>query len=135
MIYHLIKTFEGLGETWNDSLPITGTPPYQFLTTASAVEISRLKRKIVDVNDYATAEDCIYWLFREYGIKKYQQDGKCTHCGKKYDECDYEGYSEEYARKIAGIRYEMLLKDFSSYNTQFTFAEDISPESVAWRCV
>lgn len=135
-IYNLIKTFEGLGEEWLDNLPISMTGPHEFLSDASETDISRLKKKMADLNsemaDYATAEDCLYWIYRSCGIQKYQENGKCTHCGQSYEECDYKGYSGEYARKIAGVRYEMLLKDFSNYNTRFTFAEDISASSVAW---
>lgn len=130
-IAHLITSFENLGEEWIDNLPVTLTEPYEYLDTATDSDKDRLKEK-VGVNDYATAQNCIDWIFRNTGIKKYQENGKCTHCGKNYDDCDYEGYSEEMCRKIAGVRYEMMLKDFSSYNTRFTFAEDVKPSTVAW---
>lgn len=130
LIYNLIRTFEALGEEWIDSLPVSLTTPYTF-TEDSETEVSRLKKR-VGVNDYATAENCIDWIYRECGIKKYRDnDGNCTHCGEPFDECDYEEYSEEYARKIAGVRYSMLAKDFSAYNTQYTFAEGIAAETVA----
>lgn len=130
-IYKLIRVFEAWGEEWIDNLPITMTQPYEYLPGATESELSRL-RSVVGVNEAATAEDCLYWLYRNTAIQKYKVDGKCTHCGQPYEECDYEGYTEEYARKIAGVRYEMEIKDFSSYNTRFTFAEDISAELVAW---
>lgn len=130
LIYKLIRMFEAMGEEWIDDLPVSLTTPYAY-EADSDTEVSRLKKR-VGVNEYATAENCMDWIYRECGIKKYRDsNGNCTHCGKPYDECDYEGYSEEYARKIAGVRYSMLAKDFSAYNTQYTFAEDISAQTVA----
>lgn len=130
LIYKLIRTFEAMGEEWIDDLPVSLATPYVY-EADSDTEVSRLKKR-VGVNEYATAENCMDWIYRECGIKKYRDsNGNCTHCGKPYDECDYEGYSEEYARKIAGVRYSMLAKDFSAYNTQYTFAEDISAPTVA----
>ena len=120
LIYKLIRTFEAMGEEWIDDLPVSLTAPYSYAED-SDTEISRLKKR-VGVNEYATAENCMDWIYRECGIKKYRDnDGNCTHCGEPYDECVYEEYPEEYARKIAGVRYSMLSKDFSAYNTQYTF--------------
>ena len=131
LIYRLIRTFEELGQEWNDDLPISEKSPYTFAEDASESAIKRLKKR-VDVNEYATAENCIDWLFRECGIKKFRDsDGNCTHCGDPFDECAYKEYSEEYARKIAGVRYSMLAKDFSAYNSEYTFAKDVSIQTVA----
>ena len=55
LIYTLIRLFEDLSETWEDSLPVTLETPYEFLPD-SDTEIARLKKK-VGVNDYATAEN------------------------------------------------------------------------------
>lgn len=130
LIYKLIRTFEEMGEEWNDELPVSLTLPYAF-SEESAAAVSRMKKRI-DVNDYATPENCMDRLYREYCIKKYRDsDGNCTHCGKPFDECTYTDYEEGYARKIAGVRYSMLAKDFSAYNTQYTFAKDISAKTVA----
>lgn len=130
LIYKLIRTFEAMGEEWIDDLPVSLTAPYSYAED-SDTEISRLKKR-VGVNEYATAENCMDWIYRECGIKKYRDsDGNCTHCGEPYDECDYEEYPEEYARKIAGVRYSMLAKDFSAYNTQYTFAKNVSANMVA----
>lgn len=130
LIYTLIRLFEDLSETWEDKLPVSADAPYEFLPD-SDTEIARLKSK-VGVNEYATAQNCMEWLFRETGIKKYRDEqGNCTHCGEPYDSCTYQDYSEEYARKIAGVRYMMLSADFSAYNTRYTFAKDVSASTVA----
>ena len=131
-ISRLISVLEELGEEWEDELPITAGAPYAFLPDATQGELERLRNSL-GVNSYATAQDCLYWLYQEYGIQKYKVDGKCTHCGKAFEQCDYQGYTEEQSRKIAGVRYQMLLKEFSytDGHTRFTFAEDIAPASVA----
>lgn len=130
IIHRLILLFEKRGEEWIDDLPITKTQPYEFIEGMDA-EIARLKKNL-KVNDYATAENCMEQLYRQCGIKKYQDNkGRCTHCKEKFDVCDYEEYSEEYSRKLAGVRAKMLEKGFSGYNTRYTFAEDVSPTMVA----
>lgn len=129
-IYKLITVFESMNEKWLDHLPVSMQAPYEFIAGKES-DVSRLKKKL-EINDYATAEDCLYWIYKNFGLKKYQENGKCTHCQKPFNECVYEEYPEEICRKIAGVRYEMLLRDFSSYTTRFTFAEDIKPQTVAW---
>lgn len=132
-ICRLIQVFEAKGEEWLDHLPISMEAPYEFAADATETELTRLRSEnMANVNSYATAEDCIYQLFKKTAVKKYQENGKCTHCGEKFEDCEYEEYTEEMSRKIVGVRYEMLLKDFSVNNTRFTFAEDISAEMVAW---
>ncbi|MEG0692590.1 MAG: hypothetical protein RR444_05855, partial [Oscillospiraceae bacterium] len=129
-IYSLIKTFEALDEQWIDNLPITKTLPYEFLPN-SETEIKRLKDRL-GVNSYATAQNCMDAIFEEAGIKKYKNSkGKCTHCGKEFDECDYIEYSEEYNRKLAGVRFEMMAKEFSAYTPRYTFAEDVSSQTIS----
>ncbi len=132
-ISRLMTAFDKLGESWLDELPVTMTEPYEFKETATESEKTKL-RNLLSLNDYATAQDCVYWLFQNFGIKKYKIDGKCSHCGQKYELCEYQGYDELTSRKIAGVRYQMMLTDFSGYegHTRFTFADDVSPESVAW---
>lgn len=126
----LMSTFEQMGEEWIDNLPISQTAPYTFIDTEESA-LQRLRSKL-EVETYATPEDCLYWIYLEGGIKKYQnKSGKCTHCGEKFDDCTFIGYSEEDSRKLAGVRYQMMLMDFSRYNNRFTFAEDISAETVA----
>lgn len=129
IIYNLIRLMEKNSYNWIDELPISPYTPYEF-TKDSDSDVARLKAKI-DVNDYATANDCMENMYRDFNIKKYEtEEEKCTHCGDDFDECTFEGYSEIYARKILGVRYSMLLADFSTRN-RYVFAEDISPEIVA----
>lgn len=125
VIYKLIKTFEALGEEWIDNLPISYTSPYFFKDGEDAA-IARLKKK-VDVNEWATAENCMDAIYEIYDYKfrkdKRYKDGQVG--------IEYLDYSEEYKRKIAGVRYEMITKDFSKNNSRYVFAEAVSPETVA----
>lgn len=132
IIYSLIKTFEALGEEWQEDLPITKTTPYEFLPDRES-DITRMKGESrLNLNSYATAQNCMDAIYEMCDIKKYKDDkGKCTHCGENFDECIYEGYSEDYSRKIAGVRYQMISDEFSVNNPRFTFAEEVKPETVA----
>ncbi|MCL2018663.1 MAG: penicillin-binding transpeptidase domain-containing protein [Oscillospiraceae bacterium] len=89
-------------ETWLDSVPITMTAPFSFLDVSEG-EIEDFKRGI-GVNIDASVENCIKALFDNYEITDYEP---------------------ETARAVAGVRYEMKLRDFSQHN-RFTLAEDIS---------
>ncbi len=87
---------------WNDTLPITQTEPYCFLPDSDTA-VTKLKSNL-KLNDYATAENCMNKLIEDYGIS--------------------EDYTPEQQRILAGIRYEMLLRDFSISNA-FYLANDV----------
>lgn len=95
-------------EKWNDSVPISYTTPYDFTTTDEEI-LDAFKQRI-RVNLDATADNCITELKRKYNI-------------------DREKYTESQQRVIAGIRYEMELKDFS-YDNRFTLADDVCLDTV-----
>ncbi|MEG0571216.1 MAG: penicillin-binding transpeptidase domain-containing protein [Oscillospiraceae bacterium] len=107
VIYKLLKVLENNDETWIDNLPITPQAPYEFLAN-SEKEVARLKSKL-RLNDYATAQNCLDKLIKDNDIND---------------------YTPEYQRKIAGIRYEMVQKDFSRYN-RYTVTQDIDAKTVA----
>lgn len=103
----LIGIYSGLkerGYEFEESLPITKTAPYVFTENDTADVISRL-----NLNVYASAENCIDQLIADYKIA--------------------ESYSDEEKRIIAGMRYEMMVKDFS-YEFDLTLAENVDPETV-----
>lgn len=110
IIYRIVTVLLKNGDKWNDSLPITVSKPYVFTTGKNMdAEIAKLKSTI-NVAGYSTAADCMYWLCKTYGI-----DDK---------------YDEQMRRYIAGVRYEMAIKDFSEYNEKFVLASKISEDSV-----
>lgn len=89
------------------SLPITETAPYAF-TDTEADTISKLK-ELLNLNVYATADNCIDKLLDDYKIA--------------------DTYTQKQQRTIAGLRYEMLLRGFSLSN-RFIIAEDVPIEVV-----
>lgn len=108
IIAQLIKMMEASGEEWHDPLPMTVSGQPEFLENRES-DIETLKNKL-QVNVYATADDCMYQLRELFDID--------------------ESYDDLTARKIAGVRYGMVLADFSVNNNQYTFAEDVSTETV-----
>ncbi len=107
IIYRVLTVLIENGEEWNDSLPITKTQPYSFESDREAA-VDTMKSKI-KVGVYATVDDCMARLYEQFEIS--------------------EQYDEQMRRYIAGVRYEMLIKDFS-YKNQFVLASGISNETV-----
>ncbi|MCM1333824.1 MAG: penicillin-binding transpeptidase domain-containing protein [Bacteroides sp.] len=91
----------------NDSLPISGGEPFTFLPEPKT-SVAELKERL-DAPSEADAADCLALLAERYAI-----DG---------------GYTPEETRVIAGLRFEMELRDFSHEN-YFVLADDISFEAV-----
>ncbi len=108
IIASLIELLEASGEDWYDPLPLTVSAEPEFLENRDS-DIDTLKEKL-QVNGYATADDCMYQLRELFDID--------------------ESYDDLTARKIAGVRYGMVLADFSVNNNQYTFAEDVTAELV-----
>ncbi len=107
VIIETIKILKDHDFKWIESLPISQKEPYKFLKNKDD-EVSKLKSKI-GVNIYATAENCIDKLIYDYKIS--------------------DKYTKEEQRIIAGIRYEMLNRDFSVDNS-FLLCQDINIEVV-----
>lgn len=125
LIYNLIKLFESIEEEWIDNLPITLTQPYKFIE-GKDTEVTRLKNKL-ELNEYATAQNCIDALY-EVNDYKYKNELKELDNKTGYE---YQPFTEDYKRKISGVRYEMIEKDFSRYTPRYTFAQDIKPTTSA----
>lgn len=108
VIFETLQVLKEHNLKWNDSIPVTESKPYEFKSKSDS-EIEKLK-SLVGVNVYASAENCIDALIDDYEISSSE-------------------YSPEEQRTIAGLRYEMLLRDFSLSNT-FTLCEDVPLEVV-----
>ena len=106
IIFRILTILIKNGEEWNETLPITREQPYRFDGSDSAVEAVK---KNLNMGGYATVDNVIYQLYKDYDID--------------------EKYGEEMRRCIAGVRYEMKIKDFSPKN-KFVLASDISEETV-----
>ncbi|MGN0687049.1 MAG: peptidoglycan D,D-transpeptidase FtsI family protein [Oscillospiraceae bacterium] len=107
VIYRVLTVLIKNGDKWNDSLPITEQQPYRFLNGKDA-QIDTLRSEL-ELGVYATVDNCINEMYKKYDISD------------KYD--------EQMRRYIAGVRYEMQIKDFS-YKNQFVMASGISEKTV-----
>ena len=107
-ILQVLDLLESRNEEWRDRLPIVlaedGT--YQY-TEDSDSEIATLQ-EFLELAEYATAEDCMTALARQY---------------------DCQGYSLEDARNVVSVRYSMTQDGFSRTNP-YVIAEDVSAETV-----
>lgn len=103
-----LSILEDNGEEWIDNIPITLSEPFEF-TDVDEDELDKFKEKI-KLNVDATVEHCLKSLADLYKI-------------------DTEKYDRRMTRLIAGVRYEMVQKDFSNDNP-YVLAEDISLTTV-----
>ncbi len=106
VISKTIKVLRENDEEWIDTLPITKTTPYKF--TGEDYEIDAL-RESLDLGVYATADNCMNAIYEKFKIADI--------------------YGQEMRRNIAGVRYEMYIRDFS-YVNRYTMAEDIKLQTV-----
>ena len=109
IIAQVITILEDNHEEWNDSVPISATEPFTFNSDADEKELDKFKENI-KLNVDASEENCIKAMAERYSI-------------------DTEKYDRRMTRLIAGVRYEMVQKDFSADN-RFVFADDISIDTV-----
>lgn len=108
VIWDAVSILRDAGVAWNDKLPITRTEPYSFIDGIDDATCDKV-REILNLNTYATAENCVDKLISDYSISA--------------------DYPRDVQRIIAGVRYEMLVRSFS-VNNHFTLAEDIPLELV-----
>jgi penicillin-binding protein 2 len=102
VLLELLHLLEDVDVTFEESLPISKSAPFTF--TTDDTETLDSIRTTLNLNLYATAENCIDRLVDDYDIA--------------------DTYTDEEKRIIAGIRYEMQLRGFSM-STQFTLVKDI----------
>ncbi len=107
IILDIAKFLKKNGVEWQDNLPITYKYPFEY-TDAKEKMFSNVMKSL-NVNVYATPEDCIHALIERFEIA--------------------DTYTDEEKRIIAGIRYEMIYQGFSM-SVRYTFAKDISTDMV-----
>ena len=100
----IYRALEERGYKFKESIPVSFTKPYVFTSKETDELISDL-----NLNVYATAENCIDKLISDYEI-----DDK---------------YNDEEKRIIAGMRYQMIDKDFS-YSNDLLLAEGVDEKTV-----
>ena len=103
VIIRIARILKADGIEWIDDIPITREKPYEYTADENSSIVRQIHNKM-RLNTYATAENCIDAIIDEYEIS---------------DE-----YSDEEKRIIAGVRYQMILGDFSS-KTDYVFVKDV----------
>ncbi len=101
-LLRLVTLLTETGEAWNDSLPISASKPYTFDAERES-SVKTLKSKL-RMASYATADNCMDEMIELYCLS---------------------GYTPTEQRILAGIRYEMTVKEFAVRNP-YTFASDIA---------
>ncbi len=111
IILELISLMEQKDEKWIDILPIFLTAEGQFeFMPEKDKEVAELK-KVLKLNSYATAQNCINHMVENYKIT---------------------AQSDEEVRKLCSVRYNMTKSGFEqSMTAPYTFADGISSETVA----
>lgn len=105
----LIQAYQELknkGYTVELNIPVTESTPYRF--TSDEEKVAMLKSDL-NLNVYATAENCIDKLIEDYSIS---------------DE-----YSDSEKRIIAGMRYELLYRNFSTSN-DLILVENVDSDTI-----
>lgn len=111
IINSLISVFESNSLVWTDNLPLVFDENGEIsFKSDSEKEIKEMKSKdLLRLNDYATAQNCFDALIKRYELEQ---------------------YSDEEARKISAVRYEMERIYFKIGNP-YTFAVDVPEEIIA----
>lgn len=116
LIISLLKTLKDKDTPWVDKLPIflDKNGNYQFVEGKDK-EIKDLKSKDrLNLNSYATANDCMSKLCRDYNCENYEPHLK---------------------RDIASVKYGMLSSGYyKAMNKSYIFAENISQDLVSIIC-
>lgn len=109
VILSLTELLEADGLGWIDELPITRERPYEYTKLSESSDVKRIFDKL-RLNTYATADNCVDALIDMYEIS--------------------ENYTDAQKRVIAGVRYQMIITDFSS-STDYVFVKDVPIETAA----
>ena len=100
----IYRALEERGIKFKETIPISFNKPYVFKSEDTEELISDL-----NLNIYATADNCIDKLISDYEIS--------------------DKYTDEEKRIIAGMRYQMIDKDFS-YSNDLLLAEGVDEQTV-----
>ncbi len=109
VLLRLAELMEEDGLMWLDELPITREKPYEYTEPETSSKVTTVLKKL-RLNTYATAQNCVDALIDMFEIP--------------------ETYSEAEKRTVAGIRYQMILGDFSSSNDH-VFIKDVPQKTAA----
>jgi len=127
VIERLLGLMDECSEEWNDVLPISSQPPFQFLDGYDT-EVAQVKKNF-KVNEYSTCDDVMHWITDRYQLGEYDE-ASGNYILRDDDGTVLKTYTPQQMRRIAGVRYGMDLQEFSIATT-YTFAEDVDITTVA----
>lgn len=104
ILLDVYKELANARNVFEEVLPVSFEMPYVYTE-----EDTERVTELLNLNVYATAENCVDKLISDYEID--------------------ESYTQEEKRIIAGLRYAMIAKDFS-YNNDLLLARDVSQSTV-----
>ena len=107
VILKLTRLLSEDGLEWIDTIPITKEKPYEYTKDEDSADVKRIFSKL-RLASYATAQNCIDALTDMYKIP--------------------EDWTDAEKRAVAGIRYQMILADFSSSN-DYVLIKDVPIET------
>ena len=112
IILSLINVFEKCNAEWIIEFPIfiNSNGQYEFVADSDFEIKKMLAEDMLDLNRYATPDDCMKQLVTNYKL---------------------ENYSKEEALKIAAVCYQMKLNAFNKANP-YKFAEDVDATVVSY---
>ncbi|MCR5150529.1 MAG: hypothetical protein K6B52_04835 [Clostridiales bacterium] len=111
ILLSLINLFDKNSVEWINNLPLVKSGSSVVFKKDEEAMISRLKSKeILNLNEYATAQNCFDALKSEFGLEEYGVDD---------------------ALKLAAVYFEMKRTYFSSASA-YTFAKEVPEEIIAY---
>ena len=108
IILRVTRILESEGDDWEDSLPISAGEPYTF-DEARPDDVAKMQERL-NQQKYSTAENCMDAMIDQFEIAG--------------------TYTPQEQRVIAGVRYEMLARDFA-VSIPYVLARDVSMNSVS----
>lgn len=108
VLLEIYNELKNRGYSIKQHIPVSDSAPYKFVENKDLCSVDRLISDL-NINVYATAENCIDCLISQYEIS--------------------DDYSDEEKRIIAGLRYELTYREFS-YNNDFVLAENVDTDTV-----
>ncbi len=105
VIAALCELLDERGDTWNDTLPISFSVPYTF--SPSRESVTAALKTTLRLSESATAEECMEALVNRFGLTS---------------------YSPVEQRRLAGVRYEMTVRQFSPRRS-YVFAGAVAKET------
>lgn len=112
IILNLTNLFKERDLEYEDTLPVTKKAPYKFTFKDDEDGTAKEKEKKFKENANLDSE-----LSAQEVVNKYK------------DKYEFGGYNEEQIRTIAGVRYEMEKRNFST-NNPYLFAEDVDINTI-----